>query len=195
MSVLCDRSIRRQLTAGNIVISPFHDDQVQPASYDVTLGEIFLVPRHDVVVDPYLKYDDLFERVTINDGVPILMPKGSFLLGATREKFDIPNNLIARVEGKSSLGRLGIVVHQTAGFIDPGFTGNITLEIVSSMAAVYLRPGMKIAQIAFQYLDNPADQPYGHSSRDSKYQNDSGPQESRYYMNVKPEYPVLNTEG
>jgi dCTP deaminase len=187
MSILSDGSIKRQIAAGNITISPFHEDNLQAASYDVTLDNIVLIPKKDVTADPFVKDDSLFERVTLDDNKPILMPPGSFILASTVERFEISNNLIARVEGKSSLGRLGIVIHQTAGFIDPGFMGNITLEITnSSPFLVYLYPGMMIAQIAFQYLDSAAVRPYGHNGRNSKYQNDRGPQTSRYYMNVKP---------
>lgn len=201
MSVLSDRSIRRQITAGNLVISPFNNDLVQPASYDVTLGVQFLEldkPEGETkspqrIIDPFINNEYYFKKMKISNYCPfIILRPGQFVLASTMEYFEIPNNLIARVEGKSSLGRLGLVVHQTAGFVDPGFKGNITLEIVNSLPyMIKLYPGMLIAQIAFEYLDNPADQPYGSKEKKSKYQNDSGPQISRYHLNPMPDAKTL----
>lgn len=187
MSVLSDRTIRRNILSGNLKITPFHDGQLQAASYDITLGTEFLIPGQERSIDPFERDDDAFERVTVTDH-PILMPQHACLLASTQEFFEIPNNMIARVEGKSSLARLGLLIHQTAGFIDPGFKGHITLEISFVFPGhISLYPGMLIGQIAFQFLDTSALRPYGSESQNSKYQNQQGPQPSRYYLNTPPD--------
>jgi dCTP deaminase len=192
MTILSDHSIKQQIKAGNLVIKPFDNTNVQPSSVDVRLSNV-MVYQHELpwntVIDPFEENENLFSiPVTHGPESWIILPPHTLALASTMEYFEIPNNLIARVEGKSSLGRLGLQVHLTAGFIDPGFKGNVTLELVNTLEChVKLYPGMLIAQIAFEYLDKPTMNSYGSTQTNSKYQNDRGPQTSRYYMNVKPE--------
>lgn len=162
------------------LINPFNKDQVQPASYDVLLDTQFRVFRSDLThIDPFSE-KKLTKLVNAEIG-PFILHPGELVLGATLEKITLPNYLAARVEGKSSLGRLGLVIHSTAGWIDPGFSGNITLEIFNcGPLPILLHPFMPIGQIAFMQMSNAAKKPYGHPDRDSKYQGDIGPTESRY---------------
>lgn len=162
------------------LIDPFYKDKVQPASYDVMLHQQIRVFKHGVLyIDPFEK-QDLTNLVNVEDLSFVLRP-GEFVLGATFEKITLPNYLAARVEGKSSLGRLGLAIHSTAGWIDPGYSGTITLEISNiGPLPIVLYSFMPIAQIAFMQMSNAAKKPYGHPDRDSKYQGDIGPTESRY---------------
>lgn len=183
--ILSDRDILRRLEAGDLVIEPLSDIdlQVQPASVDLRLGREFLEfqrtnipcihPESDDEIDEYVT-----ETVVDEDEDFVLHP-GDFVLGTTRERVEIPPDLIAHVEGRSSLGRLAIVVHATAGLCDPGYQGQITLELSNLGAApVALTPGMRISQLTFTELTAPAERPYG-TDRGSKYQDQSGPQASR----------------
>lgn len=187
--ILSDRSIKEALAAGRIGIDPLADDAVQPSSVDVRLGGQFRVfanhryPHIDVRVDQ----PDLTDLVEVADG-PFVLHPGEFVLGATLERITLPADLVARLEGKSSLARLGLVIHSTAGFIDAGFDGDVTLEL-SNVATlpILLYPGMKIAQFAFFALDRPAERPYGSGASGSKYQGQSGPTASRYHLNLVPE--------
>jgi dCTP deaminase len=183
--ILSDRDLRERLAKGDLVVDPLDepDVQVQPASIDLRLGDEFLVFRnpHIPYIDPrgpsVAEYN---EKITIPpDGVFILHP-GEFALGTTYERVRIPPDLVARVEGRSSLGRLAIVVHATAGFIDPGFEGHITLELSNlGRVPVALHPKMRCSQIVVHQMKSPAERPYGHASRKSKYQGQRGPQASR----------------
>ena len=183
--ILSDGDILRRLEQGDLVIEPLDDIdlQVQPASVDLRLGREFLEfqhanipcihPRSEGEVDEYVE-----ETVVDGDGEYILHP-GDFVLGTTHERVEIPDDLIAHVEGRSSLGRLAIVVHATAGLCDPGYKGQITLELSNlGTAPVALTPGMRISQLTFTELKTPAERPYG-EERGSKYQNQTGPQASR----------------
>lgn len=183
--ILSDREILRRLETGDLVIEPLSDIdlQVQPASVDLRLGREFLEfqrtnipcihPESDEEIDEYVT-----ETVVDKDEDFVLHP-GDFVLGTTRERVEIPSDLIAHVEGRSSLGRLAVVVHATAGLCDPGYEGQITLELSNLGAApVALTPGMRISQLTFTELSSPAQRPYG-SERGSKYQGQSGPQASR----------------
>jgi len=183
--ILSDADILRRLEAGELVIEPLDDPdlQVQPASVDLRLGREFLEfqraniscihPDSEQEVEEYVE-----ERVVPRDGEYVLHP-GDFVLGTTRERVEIPPDLIAHVEGRSSLGRLAIVVHATAGLCDPGYKGQITLELSNlGTAPVALTPGMRISQLTFTELTSPAERPYG-SERGSKYQGQSGPQASK----------------
>jgi dCTP deaminase len=187
--ILSDGTLRDLMKCGELEIGPLNPEQVQPASVDVRLARDFRVFRSDVVgaIDPY-ETDDLTELVGIPEGCPFVLHPGEFVLGCTVEAFRLPARLVARVEGKSSLGRLGLVIHSTAGFIDPGFRGQITLEL-SNVAPrpILLWPGMRVGQVAFSLLDQPAVRPYGHPSLGSKYQGQSGPVASRYGRNARPE--------
>lgn len=192
MTVLSGHSILSQRKSGALVIDPFLPENIQPSSVDVRLSNVMryqhALPKN-TVIDPFEENENLFSVPVEHDSKSgwIILPPHTLALASTMEYFEIPNSLIARVEGKSSLGRLGLQVHITAGFIDPGFKGNITLELFNSLECmIKLYPGMLIAQIAFQYLDNPTTKPYGIKTNNSKYQNDRGPHTSRYYLNTKP---------
>lgn len=184
--ILSDRSLREQIAAGRIVIEPMDDRCVQPSSIDVKVGNLFRVFRNHTtgIIDVKQDLEELTELVTIaDDGVFMLHP-GEFVLGSTLERIAVPDDLVARIEGKSSLGRLGLLIHSTAGFIDAGFDGHITLEL-SNVASlpITIYPGMKIGQVSFVQMTTPADNPYGKGARGSKYQGQRGPTPSRYFEN------------
>lgn len=171
--ILSDGSIRRYLEAGTLAIEPRPTEaQLQPASVDVTLGHSFIKPRPGRAVDPENPpAPEDCERIHRTEAFGLY--PGEFILGSTVQRFRIPDDLVARVEGLSTLGRLGLLVHATAGFVDPGFEGDITLEICNiGPRAVWLRPGMRIAQIAFTITDSPVERPYG--SVGNKYQGQCG---------------------
>ena len=183
--ILSDADIARRLAEGSLAIEPLDDPdiQIQPASVDLRLGRTFLEfqhanipcihPNSEQEVEEYVEEVDVGE-----DGEYVLHP-GDFVLGTTHERVEIPDDLIAHVEGRSSLGRLAIVVHATAGLADPGYQGQITLELSNlGRAPVSLTPGMRISQLTFTELKTPADRPYG-TERGSKYQGQSGPQASK----------------
>ena len=184
--ILSDRSLREALAAGRIVVEPFDESLIQPSSIDVRVDRYFRVFRNHTagIIDVKHDMENLTELVTIpDDGVFMLHP-GEFVLGSTLERVAVPNDLVARIEGKSSLGRLGLLIHSTAGFIDAGFDGHVTLEL-SNVAnlPITLYPGMKIGQISFLSMTTPADVPYGSKATGSKYQGQRGPTPSRYYLN------------
>ena len=186
--ILSDRTIREAISSGRIVIEPFNDRMIQPSSVDLTLDHRFLVFRNHQrgIIDVKEDLSDLTEMVTIDpDGVFILHP-GEFVLGSTAERMALPNDLVGRIEGKSSLGRLGLLIHTTAGFVDAGFDGAITLEFanVASMP-ITLYPGMKIGQISFLQMTTEADTPYGSASLGSKYSGQMGPTASQYWKNFE----------
>ena len=183
--ILSDRDILARLAKGDLVVDPLDDPdlQVQPASIDLRLGDEFLVFRHPHIayIDPRSSdLADYTERLVIEEGGVFVLHPGEFVLGTTRERVRIPPDLVAKVEGRSSLGRLAVVVHATAGFVDPGFEGHITLELSNlGRVPVALHPGMRVSQIALHAMTTPADRPYGHPSRGSKYQGQRGPVASR----------------
>src|SRR4051812_18260326 len=184
--ILSDHTIREELDAGRIVIEPLGEGCIQPSSVDLHVDRWFRVFRNHTlaVIDVKQPMDDLTELVEIPpDGVFHLHP-GEFVLGSTHERVALPDDLVARLEGKSSLGRLGLLIHSTAGFVDAGWDGHLTLEL-SNVAnlPITLYPGMKIGQISFLRMTTPADSPYGSSSVGSKYQGQRGPTPSRYYDN------------
>jgi dCTP deaminase len=183
--ILSDTDILARLGEGSLVIEPLDDvdQQVQPASVDLRLGAEFLEfqrtniscihPTREREVSDYIT-----ETVVADDEEFVLHP-GDFVLGTTRERIEMPRDLVANVEGRSSLGRLAVVVHATAGFVDPGYRGQVTLELSNlGTAPVALTPGMRVSQLVFTELSSPADRPYG-SERGSKYQDQEGPQASR----------------
>ena len=187
--ILSDRSIRAALLEGRIGIDPLDDAAVQPSSLDVRIGSTFRVfanHRH-LAIDPHQVQPDLTDVVAKGDDEPFVLHPGEFVLGSTLERITLPDDLVARLEGKSSLARLGLVVHSTAGFIDAGFDGEVTLEL-SNVATlpILLHPGMRVAQLAFFQLDGPAENPYGSSKVGSKYQGQRGPTASRYHLNLVP---------
>ena len=184
--ILADRTIRELVAAGRLAIEPFDHDCVQPASVDVRLGTEFRVMRNNRVthIDPRVANDALMDTVQVPANEPFVLHPGEFALGHTAERFSMPDDVVGIVNGKSSLGRLGLQVHATAGFVDPGFSGVIVLEL-SNVATlpILLRPGMKVAQMVFQSTDQPAERPYGHPELGSKYQGQSGAVASRYSEN------------
>lgn len=183
--ILSDRDIRARLDQGDLAIDPLEDPalQIQPASVDLRLDARFIVYRlpHVPVIDPRMPstLESYTTEVQIADGEPFVLHPGEFALGSTIERVRIPADLVARVEGRSSFGRLAVVVHATAGFIDPGFEGQITLELANlGRCAVLLYPGTRISQIVFHTMTSPAERPYG-PARGSKYHGQSGPVMSR----------------
>lgn len=186
--ILSDISIREALGAGRIVIDPLDESCIQPSSIDVKISNLFRVFRNHTapVIDVKKDLTDLTELIEVPlDGVFMLHP-GEFVLGSTLERVAIADDLVARVEGKSSLGRLGLLIHSTAGFIDAGFDGHITLEL-SNVAnlPITLYPGMKIGQVSFMNMTTPAAKPYGKGASGSKYQGQRGPTPSRYFENFR----------
>ena len=186
--ILSDISIREALGAGRIVIDPLDESCIQPSSIDVKISNLFRVFRNHTapVIDVKKDLTDLTELIEVPlDGVFMLHP-GEFVLGSTLERVAIADDLVARVEGKSSLGRLGLLIHSTAGFIDAGFDGHITLEL-SNVAnlPITVYPGMKIGQVSFMNMTTPAANPYGNGARGSKYQGQRGPTPSRYFENFR----------
>jgi dCTP deaminase len=184
--ILSDRSIREAIDAKRILVDPLDVACLQPSSIDVKLSPLFRVFRNHTagVIDVKKDLSDLTELVEVpDDGVFMLHP-GEFVLGSTLERIAIADDLVARVEGKSSLGRLGLLIHSTAGFIDAGFDGHITLEL-SNVAnlPITLYPKMKIGQVSFMTMTTPADRPYGKGASGSKYQGQRGPTPSRYFEN------------
>ena len=182
-SVLSDGTIRRLVDEGRIVIDPWDPEMVQPASVDVRLGGSFRVfHNHRIqVIDLEDPPSDLTEHVEVGDGEPFVIHPGEFVLGRTHEIVEIPTDIVCRIEGKSSLGRLGLIVHATAGFVDPGFKGSLTLEITNfNSVPIVLRPGLPIAQLSFMALDRDAERPYGHPELGSHYHGQVEATESRY---------------
>jgi dCTP deaminase len=184
--LLSDRYIRAEITAGRLGIDPFDDGLVQPSSVDVRLDALFRVFNNTryTHIDPSIRQDELTTLVEPAQGEPFVLHPGEFVLGSTLELCTLPDDLAGRLEGKSSLGRLGLLTHSTAGFIDPGFSGHITLEL-SNVAnlPITLWPGMKIGQLCLLRLTSPAEFPYGSSQAGSKYQGQRGPTPSRSYLN------------
>ena len=186
--ILSDRTIREQIAAGRIAIDPYEPEHVQPASVDLRLDRYFRVfLNHTLaVIDVKQNLEELTRLVEIDDDRSFILHPGEFVLGSTLERVALPDDAVARVEGKSSLGRLGLLIHSTAGFVDPGFDGHITLEL-SNVASlpITLYPGMKIGQISFMTMTTPAEVPYGSGKLGSKYQGQRGPTPSRYWENFK----------
>jgi dCTP deaminase len=182
VTVLSDRTIREELARGRIVIDPLDPDAVQPASVDLRLNSairFFRVSRQPFV-DVRVPVDDLTELIEINPEEPFVIQPGTFFLGSTLETIAVPDDIVGRVDGKSSLGRLGLLVHATAGYVDPGWTGRLTLELSNqSQMPIALYYGMRIAQISFLRLTTPVDRPYGSPELGSKYQGQTGPTPSR----------------
>ena len=182
-SVLSDGTIRRLVEAGEIKIEPWDPSMVQPASVDLRLGDSFRVFHNHRVsaIDLRQPPSDLTEQVIPADGEPFVIHPGEFCLGRTEEWVELPDNIVARIEGKSSLGRLGLIVHATAGFCDPGWKGTLTLELANlTRVPIKLWPGLPIAQLSFMTLDQAAERPYGHPGLGSHYAGQVDATESRY---------------
>ena len=183
--LLSDRDLKAALAQGRMGLAPYDEDMVQPSSVDVRLDRYFRVfANHRYThIDPAIAQDDLTELVEPDGEEPFILHPGEFVLGSTLEVITLGDDLAARLEGKSSLGRLGLLTHSTAGFIDPGFSGHVTLEL-SNVAnlPIKLYPGMKIGQICVLPLTSPAEHPYGSSIYGSRYQDQRGPTPSRSYL-------------
>jgi dCTP deaminase len=186
--VLSDRDIRAEIEAGRIVIDPFTPDAIQPSSIDLHLDRRFRVFRNSryPFIDVRADQPELTELVEIAGDDPFILHPGEFVLGSTLERVELPNDLVARLEGKSSLGRLGLLIHSTAGYVDPGWEGNLTLEL-SNVAnlPITLYDGMKIGQISFQRLSSPAEVGYGDARIGSKYRGQRDPTASLYHRDFE----------
>ena len=184
--LLSDRDIRAQVESGRVKIDPYAPELIQPSSIDVRLDRFFRVFENHRYphIDPAVEQPDLTREVVPEGEEPFILHPGEFVLGSTFEAVTLSDSLAGRLEGKSSLGRLGLLTHSTAGFIDPGFSGHITLEL-SNVAnlPITLWPGMKIGQLCILRLTSPAEHPYGSASVGSKYQGQRGPTPSRSYLN------------
>jgi dCTP deaminase len=186
--LLSDRDISAELDAGRVVLDPEDRGMIQPSSVDVRLDKFFrLFDNHKYpVIDPAEEQPELTRMVETPDGEAFVLHPGEFVLASTFEVVTLPDDVAARLEGKSSLGRLGLLTHSTAGFIDPGFSGHVTLEL-SNVATlpILLWPGMKIGQLCFFRLTSAAEQPYGSAAHGSRYQGQRGPTASRSYLNFQ----------
>jgi dCTP deaminase len=184
--LLSDRDLTVELDAGRLTVEPYDATMLQPSSIDVRLDRFFRVFDNTryTHIDPSLRQDELTSLVEANGDDPFVLHPGEFVLGSTFECVGLPDDLAGRLEGKSSLGRLGLLTHSTAGFIDPGFRGHITLEL-SNVAnlPITLWPGMKIGQLCLFRLSSPAEHPYGSAQAGSRYQGQRGPTPSRAYLN------------
>ena len=182
--LLSDRDIRAELATGRVVLEPLDLEMVQPSSVDVRIDRYFrLFDNHKYpVIDPSLEQPELTRLVEVKPDDPFVLHPGEFVLASTYERVTLPDDIAARLEGKSSLGRLGLLTHSTAGFIDPGFSGHVTLEL-SNVATlpITLWPGMKIGQLCFFRLSSPAEHPYGSEGSGSRYQGQRGPTASRSF--------------
>ncbi|WP_165165044.1 dCTP deaminase [Corynebacterium qintianiae] len=186
--LLSDQDIRAAVDSGRLAIEPYDEELVQPSSIDVRMDKFFRVFNNSryTHIDPKQEMPDLTTLVEVEDGDAFVLHPGEFVLAATLEKFTLPADLAGRLEGKSSLGRLGLLTHSTAGFIDPGFSGHITLEL-SNVAnlPITLWPGMKVGQLALFRMSSPAQTPYGSGRLGSKYQGQRGPTASKAYLNFR----------
>ena len=184
--LLSDRDIKLELDGGRIGLAPFDREMVQPSSVDVRLDRYFrLFDNHKYpFIDPALDQPDLTHLIHVEADEPFILHPGEFALGSTFEQVTLPDDIAARLEGKSSLGRLGLLTHSTAGFIDPGFTGHVTLEL-SNVATLPIKlwPGMKIGQLCFFRLSSPTENPYGTGPYGNRYQGQRGPTASRSFQN------------
>ncbi|CED91713.1 MAG: dCTP deaminase [Actinomyces succiniciruminis] len=183
--LLSDRDIRAELESGHVGLEPYDPEMIQPASIDVRLDRWFrLFDNHRYpVIDPAVEQDRLTHLVDVGPDEPLVLHPGEFVLGSTYERVSLPDDVAARLEGKSSLGRLGLLTHSTAGFIDPGFSGHVTLELSNTATMpIKLWPGMKVGQLCFFRLSSPAAAPYGQGATGSRYQGQRGPTASRSHL-------------
>ena len=184
--LLSDRDIRAELAAGRVQVEPFDEKMVQPSSVDVRLDRCFRVFENHKYesIDPSIEQSELTREIAVGASEFFILHPGEFVLASTYEVITLPDDIAGRLEGKSSLGRLGLLTHSTAGFIDPGFSGHITLEL-SNVAnlPVKLFPGMKIGQLCLIKLTSPAEHPYGSALYGSRYQGQRGPTASKSWLN------------
>jgi dCTP deaminase len=184
--LMSDRDIRAEIEAGRIGLDPLNIDLLQPSSIDVRLDRFFrLFDNHKYAyIDPKEDQPDMTRFVEVKSDEAFILHPGEFVLGSTYEYVTLPDNIAARLEGKSSLGRLGLLTHSTAGFVDPGFKGHVTLELANvSSLPIKLWPGMKIGQLCFFQLSSPSETPYGSAKYLSRYQGQRGPTASRSHLN------------
>ena len=184
--LLSDRDIRAEVDANRLVLDPWDAELVQPSSIDVRLDRFFRVFNNSQYthIDPAQQQDELTSLVEPKGDEPFVLHPNEFVLGSTLEVVTLPDDLAARVEGKSSLGRLGLLTHATAGFVDPGFSGHVTLELANvATLPIKLYPGMKIGQFCFFRLSSPSEHPYGSEKYGSRYQGQRGPTPSRSFQN------------
>jgi len=193
--LLSDREIKKEIDAGRLVLEPHDEELTQPSSVDVRLDRYFRVFNNSryTHIDPAVQQDELTALVEPEGDDPFVLHPGEFVLGSTLEVVTLPDDLAGRLEGKSSLGRLGLLTHSTAGWIDPGFTGHITLEL-SNVAnlPITLWPGMKIGQLCLFRLASPAEHPYGSAVYGSRYQGQRGPTPSRAWQGFR-RWPTAGT--
>lgn len=184
--LLSDGDIQQQLADGRIQLTPSDSQMVQPSSVDVRLDRYFrLFDNHKYAeINPAVEQPELTRLIEADPEEGFVLHPGEFVLGSTFEQVTLPDDIAARLEGKSSLGRLGLLTHSTAGFIDPGFSGHVTLEL-SNVATLPIRlwPGMKIGQLCFFQLSSAAERPYGYGATNSRYHGQRGPTASRSYLN------------
>ena len=184
--LLSDRDIKQESASGRVKLEPYSEDMVQPASVDIRLDRFFRTFENHKYqfIDPREDQQDMTRLVEVDASEPFVLHPGEFVLGSTFEVVTLPDDIAARVEGKSSLGRLGLLTHATAGFIDPGFSGHVTLELSNvSNLPVTLWPGMKIGQLCFIKMSSASEHPYGSNVYGSRYQNQRGPTPSRSFQN------------
>jgi dCTP deaminase len=183
--LLSDRDIRAEISTGSVLLEPYDEAMIQPSSVDVRLDRYFRVFENHRYphIDPAEDQPELTRAVEPHGDEPFILHPGEFVLGSTYERVTLPADIAARLEGKSSLGRLGLLTHSTAGFIDPGFSGHVTLEL-SNVATLPIKlwPGMKIGQFCFFRLSSPAESPYGSAKYGSRYQGQRGPTQSRSFQ-------------
>jgi dCTP deaminase len=184
--LLSDRDIKSEIDKGRVVLEPYDLNMIQPSSVDVRLDRLFRTfENHKYAhIDPAENQPELTREVAVEGNDPFILHPGEFVLGSTYEVISLPDDIAGRLEGKSSLGRLGLLTHSTAGFIDPGFSGHVTLEL-SNVATLPIKlwPGMKIGQLALFRLSSPAEHPYGSAVYGSRYQGQRGPTPSKAYLN------------
>lgn len=189
--VLSDRTIKEELAKGRLIIDPLDPSCIQPASVDLHLDRKLLVFKswsQPFYIDVKQNMDNLVEEVEIEEDKPFLLGNGEFVLASTVELIALPCDMVARLEGKSSLGRIGLLIHSTAGYVDPGWRGQLTLELSNvAKLPVTLYCGMKIGQISFLRLTSPVDNLYGSPELGSKYQGQIGPIASKYYQGYEGE--------
>ena len=184
--LMSDRDIRASIEAGEIALEPLEMSLLQPSSFDVRLDRFFrLFDNHKYAyIDPAEDQSDLTQLIEVDPKEAFILHPGEFVLGSTYEFVTLPDNIAARLEGKSSLGRLGLMTHSTAGFVDPGFKGHVTLELANvSNLPIKLWPGMKVGQLCFFQLSSPSETPYGSEKYNNRYQGQRGPTASRSFMN------------
>jgi dCTP deaminase len=184
--LLSDRDIKSEIDKGRVVLEPYDLNMIQPSSVDVRLDRLFRTfENHKYAhIDPAENQPELTREVAVEGNDPFILHPGEFVLGSTYEVISLPDDIAGRLEGKSSLGRLGLLTHSTAGFIDPGFSGHVTLEL-SNVATLPIKlwPGMKIGQLCLFRLESPAEHPYGSAVYGSRYQGQRGPTPSKAYLN------------